>query len=67
MNENIGSVEQSANRSLNFYQTICENHDFIMVTQTTTQNAGGVSTEIKKTSWMQCSKCGKILNNEQRL
>lgn len=70
MNENIGSTEQNTNRNINwngFNQIVCEKHEFITVTQTTTQNAGGISTEIKKISWVQCRKCGKNFNNAQRL
>jgi hypothetical protein len=60
------SAEQNANRNIGFYRVVCEKHEYITVTQTTTQNVGGVTSEIKREQWMQCSKCGKLLNNEQR-
>lgn len=63
---NNNTVEQSANRTIGFYQVVCEKHEYITVTQTTTQNAGGVVSEIKKSTWMQCKNCGKMVNNEQR-
>lgn len=57
---------QKQNVNLGFYRVVCEKHEYITVTKTITQSAGGVISEIEKSTWMQCKNCGKKIGNGQR-
>jgi hypothetical protein len=46
-----------------FIQGVCNKHEFIMVTQTTSMIKDGKTVTNKSTSWMQCKHCGMTLNN----
>ena len=39
-------------------QNVCKKHEYVTVTQTTTQTIMGKTEKIKETSWLQCKHCG---------
>jgi hypothetical protein len=43
----------------NIYQRVCEKHEMVLVTQTTSTAIGNLPTSIVDTrTWMQCKNCG---------
>lgn len=56
--QNKGS-QQSLNQLYN--QRVCEKHEYVCVTQTTSVTMGGKEEIKSKKNWLQCKKCGKTL------
>jgi len=42
-----------------FHQVVCEKHEYVLVTLTTTKKMENTVIELDEKSWMQCKKCGK--------
>ena len=42
-------------------QVVCEKHEYICVTQTTSVTMDGKEEIKSKKNWLQCKKCGKTL------
>lgn len=42
-------------------QVSCEKHEYVIVTQTTTVNIGGVEHLQSKRNWLQCKNCSKTV------
>jgi len=54
-----------ATKGLNYYRIVCDKHEYVQVTQTTTNNSP--TNPVNETKhWMQCKKCGHT-PTEQRL
>ena len=56
--QNKGS-QQGINQLYN--QRVCEKHEYVCVTQTTSVTMGGKEEIKSKKNWLQCKKCGKTL------
>jgi hypothetical protein len=49
------------------HQVVCEKHDYVTVTQTTSTMVGGMEVKNTKKNWIQCRKCGKTLSTDGQL
>ena len=50
-----------------FCQRQCDKHEYIMVTKTTSTTKEGKTEINKSNSWMQCKKCGRLLDVSAQL
>jgi len=57
------SNQQEQQKNIGFYQRVCEKHEYITVTQTTSTEKEGKTIVNKSTSWLQCKHCGQGIYN----
>lgn len=61
--DNMNNLLNQQKSNQLFLQKVCDKHEFIMVTQTTSTTKEGKTVINNSTSWMQCKHCGMTLNN----
>lgn len=61
MEQNTLLNQQAKGLNEMFMQKVCDKHEYIMVTQTTSTTKEGKTEINKSNSWMQCKNCGKSI------
>lgn len=63
MNKELLNIENKQ-ENIGLYQQVCDKHEYVFVTLTTTLNDGTTTKEVKKNGWLQCKKCGHFIQNQ---